>query len=141
MKDEYFRHVNSLLESYPMAHSLHVTGSKLFARHHDNMLASLSRRLEIARATNNMHLVELLEQERKQIATEVNQSRSLMDWFAALQKRIQMAIARRSELQVSHLVSGRDEWWYAFNPQTGQYVYADSEAELRLWIKENYQGR
>lgn len=136
-----FRHVNSFHEKYPMAHTLHVTNSNLFARHRDSMMASLNRRLEIARAANNSQLIELLEQEQRQISSDIDQPRSLMDRLTALQQRIKSAIARRSELQVSHLVSGRDEWWYAFDPRSGDYVYADSEAELRLWIKDNYHGR
>ncbi|MBF2027460.1 MAG: hypothetical protein IGS48_11930 [Oscillatoriales cyanobacterium C42_A2020_001] len=31
-----------------------------------------------------------------------------------------------------------DRWWCAYNPQTGQSVYADSEAEMRFWIEQNY---
>ena len=57
-------------------------------------------------------------------------------------KKFQMAIAHflssRSELQVQQFVNGSDAWWYAYDPQAGNWVYADSEAELRIWIEQNY---
>lgn len=46
-----------------------------------------------------------------------------------------------SELEVRQVVSGNSIWWYAYNPLTGNSVYADSEVELMIWIKENYQGK
>lgn len=46
-----------------------------------------------------------------------------------------------SELQVRQVVSDNNVWWYAYNPQTGNSVYADSETELMIWIEENYQGK
>ncbi|UBF24145.1 hypothetical protein K9N68_20760 [Kovacikia minuta CCNUW1] len=43
--------------------------------------------------------------------------------------------------QVHQFRSCRDLFWYTFDPRTGQTIYADSEAELRLWIEQNYYGR
>lgn len=135
-----------------MANVLPANDFQLFAKHQDNIMASLTRRLEAARAANNSHLIELLEQEKQQIAVKIehgkvvpnpkaapSKTKSGAHWFKALTQSIAQAFS--SELQVSQLVNGTDIWWYAFDPQTGRCVYADSEAELRLWIKQNYQGK
>ncbi len=117
-------------------------------RHQDNMMASLSRRLESAKAANDLRLVALLEQERQQIGLSSVQEdvfqasflKSLLSAFQTLGRDLVRAISGNGGLEVHEFTSGRDHWWYAFNPQNGKWVYADSEAELRLWIKENYQG-
>ena len=134
-----------------MATALHSNDTQLLAKHQTSMLASLSHRLDVARASNNSQLVELLEREQQQVISRshsqnghYNSLRSLVNRVVkqlnALKNQL-MPAAHSSQLHVSHFVNGSDEWWYAFNPQTGHCVYADSEAELRLWIKENYQGK
>ncbi len=67
--------------------------------------------------------------------------KSFVDQLKKLQKSLVEAFAHRNELQVRQFVNGSDMMWYAFDPTTGQCVYADSEAELRLWIEQNYQGK
>lgn len=127
-----------------MANVLHPNLPQFLAQHQANMMASLSHRLEVARATNNLHLVEQLERERRQIASEqARQSgiTSLGDRLHAIKEGLVKAIAGDTELQVREFNNGSDHWWYAFDPETGDCVYADSEVELRLWIKENYRGR
>jgi hypothetical protein len=104
-------------------------------KHQDNIMASLNHRLAIARAANNTQLIALLEQERQQVSGKQTHPGT------ALWQKILAFVLGDSRLQVSQFFNGSDRWWYAFNPQTGECVYADSEAELRLWIKENYQGR
>ena len=135
-----------------MATALHSTDAQLVAKHQTSMLASLSHRLEVAKATNNLQLVELLEREQQQVVSRSRSSdaypitwqslsQQVVKQLKSLKTHLMPAITRSSQLHVSHFAQGSDEWWYAFNPQTGQCVYADSEAELRLWIKENYQGQ
>jgi hypothetical protein len=136
-----------------MTYAIHSNAAETFAKHQDNLMASLAHRLEVARANNNLQLVELLEQEKQQIAATIDRSansaqpRTQTNLVAALSnglKRLQEAFAAmmgNSELQVSEFMNGSDRWWYAYNPQTGAWVYADSEVELRLWIKQNYQGK
>jgi hypothetical protein len=125
-----------------MANVIHANHSQALAQHQANLMASLAHRLEIARASHNSQLIELLEQERRQITFNAPQTRrSQQGWLKSLIKDFVRLFSGNSELQVEQFVNGSDQWWYAFDPRTGDCVYADSEAELRLWIKENYQGK
>ena len=125
-----------------MTNALH-THDRQLSKHHDSIMASLSHRLEVARATNNSRLVTLLEQEKRQVASGQSNgvARSHATWWQAVAQRITHALFGGSSLQVCEVVDGGDRWWVASDPRTGQFVYADSEAEMRLWIEENYQGR
>jgi len=127
-----------------MATTLQANDTQVIARHRDSMMASLARRMEVAQSRNDFRLVELLEQEKAQIAADANTNgilRSLAAGLKTLQQRLVRAVFGGAELQVHEFGIGSDHWWYAFDPQTGQTVYADSEAELRLWIEANYQGK
>jgi hypothetical protein len=135
-----------------MATTLSSIPSLALAKHQENIMSSLAHRLEIARAANNTRLVELLEQEKQQLTFNSGHDGASRfrnnaaphhltrrSWLHGLKQGIQQVFSR--DLQVHELVSGSDRWWYAFDPETGRCVYADSEAELRLWIKENYRGK
>lgn len=125
-----------------MANSLHPNDTQHLDRHLDSMMASLARRIEAAKQADNLQLIELLEQEKQQVRSLTNEELNpTSSWFAALKQAIVKALFGGSDLQVCHFVNGSDEWWYLTDPRTGQQVYADSEAELRLWIKENYHGQ
>jgi hypothetical protein len=127
-----------------MNNTLSICDNPLLSRHRDNIMASLTQRLQRARNANDLQLVQLLEQEKQQIEQEVTQleAASRSPWLSSIQHWLNSILFGNAELQVSQFVDGdSDEWWYAFDPQTGRCVYADSEAELRLWIKNNYQGR
>jgi len=127
-----------------MATILHANNTQIVARHRDSMMASLARRMEVARSQNDFRLVELLEQEKRQIASDEEFDgilRSLAIGLKNLKQRFDQAVFGGVELQVRQFINGSDRWWYAFDPQTGQSVYADSEAEMRLWIEGNYQGK
>lgn len=105
-------------------------------------MTSLAQRLQRARSADNFRLVQLLEQEKKQLEQEVSSSESRSHWFTGTQNWLSSLLFGKTDLQVSQFVDSiNDQWWYAFDPQTGNCVYADSEAELRLWIKNNYQGQ
>ena len=124
------------------AQTLHSKHSQTWSRHQDSMMASLTRRLEAARVAQNFQLVELLEQEKQQLS-KTALSRSLpvrSNWLQSLNQRVAEILFGGTTLQVNRFANGSDLWWYAIDPQTGRYVYADSEAELRLWIQQNYQG-
>ncbi len=101
---------------------------------------SLAYRLKIARAAKNMQLIELLEHEKRQIAADSTALSALEAWLEAAKERLSKVFFGGSTLQVSEFNLGSDHWWYAFDPRTGACVYADSEVELRLWIKTNYRG-
>ena len=105
------------------------------------MMDSVAHRLEAAKAAQNFQLVELLEQERRQISNSVSTARSpRKNWLRSLKQKFAEFAFGGTELRVCRFANGSDLWWYAIDPQTGRYVYADSEAELRLWIQQNYQG-
>jgi hypothetical protein len=123
------------------ANTLYSNHSAPWNRHYDSMMASLSRRLEVARVAKDSRLVELLEQEKRQISTALPQSQpGRSNWVQTLKQKLADLAFGGTELRVCRFANGSDLWWYAIDPQTGHYVYADSEAELRLWIQQNYQG-
>lgn len=125
-----------------MTNVLHLHDRHGLDKHQDSIMASLAHRLDVARASNNVHLVALLEQEKQQVGKTISKhARSQRNWWDTLTQFVVNRFFGSSELQVAEIVDGRDRWWVASDPQTGQMVYADSEAELRLWIEENYQGK
>ncbi|UBF29233.1 hypothetical protein K9N68_16200 [Kovacikia minuta CCNUW1] len=127
-----------------MANAIHSTHSQLLAIHQESMMASLARRLEIARAANNLQLVEQLEREKQQILSNSisgKVSQSLITWFKSLQEKIAQVIAGEPKLEVCQFGEGSDRWWYTFDPRTGECISAESEAEIRVWIQENYKGK
>jgi len=123
-----------------MTNVLHPDEKALFHKHHANVVASLNRRLAVAKANHDDTLIELLEQEQKQIAGDTNRaSGNLQQQLAELLEDCLTIFRGDSRLQVWQTVDNQgDRWWCAYNPQTGDSVYADSETELRLWIKQNY---
>ncbi|XGV95632.1 MAG: hypothetical protein ACAF41_23180 [Leptolyngbya sp. BL-A-14] len=123
-----------------MTNVLYLHDQSAFDRHQDSIMASLAHRLDVARANNNAQLVALLERERQQVAPNVSAARVQRHWWESITEFVMSKLFGGSELQVCEIVDGRDRWWVASDPKTGQLVYADSEAELRLWIEENYQG-
>ncbi len=127
-----------------MANALHTNDPELLAIHRANMMASLAHRLDVAKKANNLQLIALLEQERQELIAESSPFkalRSLVSWFKTVGENLQKATAKRSGLEVSKVELNGDCWWYAFDPQTGRSVYADSDEELLLWVKTNYQGK
>lgn len=125
-----------------MTTALHTDNSQLSAKHQANIMATLAHRIEAAQAVHNTQLIELLEREQQQLGQAAPLSReSLAAKFNVFRQRIVNAFSRKSDLQVYQYNQGTDWWWYAFDPSTGDCVYADSEAELRVWIEQNYRGR
>lgn len=121
--------------------SLSAPPSYLLERHRDSMMASLNHRLEVARASNNFQLIQLLQQEEQTLSQMfAPPSRSLwqrcQSWLQALRQNHH----QKSELEVSQVVLNGDRWWYAYDPGSGQSVYASSDQELMLWVNEHYQG-
>ena len=119
------------------------THDRRLNRHEDSIMASLAHRLQVAKAANNARLVALLEQEKQQVTPvrSCDVAPSPKSWWLTTVQRITQLLFGGASLQVCEIVDGSDRWWVASDPRTGQVVYADSEAEMRLWIEENYQGR
>ena len=131
-----------------MANTLHINHDfELEARHQANIVASLSRRLAIAKATNNLRLIELLEQERRQIILEATHARiAKLNGFAVLGDRFArfwqgfVKAIFHPEVQIWQTAEYAGVvYWNAYDPQSGQRITTDSETELRVWIEQNCQ--
>lgn len=127
-----------------MANVFRVQDSEILARHQANINASLAHRLEVARASRNECLVALLEREQQQLGVERNRGNGL----SALVWRLSQwwhewmeAIAIHSQLSVEQVSVNGAIFWYAYDPQTGKALYAESESEVLDWIEQNHLGR
>jgi hypothetical protein len=113
------------------------------------MNASLAHRLEIARASQNEHLVALLEREQQQLGVELNRLNglrvnglpSLVQGVSQRWQEWMEAIATHSQLSVERVSADGEIFWYAYDPQTGKALYAESESEVLDWIEKNGLGR
>lgn len=127
-----------------MANVFRVEDSEILARHRANIKASLAHRLEVARANQNEHLVALLEREQRQIGVEpgyANRALSLVQWLGQKWNELMEAIAKSSQLSVERVSANGDIFWYAYDPETGKALYAESESEVLDWIEKNNLGR
>ena len=109
------------------------------SNHWASIRDSLAHRLEVARSADNPQLVALLEQEQQQLAKLYPQPK-VPGWWESLGEGL-LPNFSCSELKINHYQNGSDQWWYISDPRDGQCISAASEAELCLWIAENYQGR
>lgn len=104
------------------------------------MMVSLAHRLEVAKAAGNTNLLKLLEQEQQQLQANLLQPermRSLRSWMHQLKQGIGNLLPRKHHIQIREFLNGYDHWWYACDFQTGRCFYADSKAELEVWLKEH----
>ena len=127
-----------------MATALQVNLSQISAQHQATIAASLARRLAVAKVAQNTQLVTLLEQEQQQLdhkrrplalltlAEQVKQA-----WHSWLE-----ALDRHSQLSVKQVVGESGlTFWYAYDPQTGKSLYAESSSEVVKWIEDNHLGQ
>ncbi|EKQ70259.1 hypothetical protein OsccyDRAFT_0537 [Leptolyngbyaceae cyanobacterium JSC-12] len=123
-----------------MTNILRTSDSQLWHKHQENIATSLKHRLDVARAAENTRLVELLEREQKEISEDtIDRHVSFPQQLTSLWDDFMSLITGNSSLEVWQSVDEQgDRWWCAYNPQTGQSVYADSETEMRLWIEQHY---
>jgi hypothetical protein len=115
------------------------------AAHYTSMIASLERRLEVARQRNDQRLIDLLEQERRQLNADNRQGTLVsgaIAWVKNLWQQMTQLINDATALQVwqSNDQQG-NRWWFAYDPTTGRSTCTDSESEMRIWIEQNYQGK
>ncbi len=128
-----------------MTTAMHPMDAQTLAKHQDNMMASLARRVEAARAAHNTELLALLEREQRQLAgltTATNRSQSMqamINWLQSLSQGFVKVLNPSHELEVQQITDATGvSWWYAWDPRTGNCLYADTENEVRMWIEENY---
>jgi hypothetical protein len=65
-------------------------------------------------------------------------TKSLTALINRLQQSVSRVIFNDSKVQIYKYSNGSDTWWYAFDPQTGRSIYADSEIELRVLIENKF---
>lgn len=106
------------------------------------MNASLAHRLEVAKASQNDYLVALLEREQRQLGVERTRVKgsSLIGWLSQRWNDFVEAIANSSKLSVERISADGAIFWYAYDPQTGKALYAESESEVLDWIEKNGLG-
>jgi hypothetical protein len=117
-----------------MLQPLHTSLADSFAQHQANILKSITHRLEVARLTHNRQLVESLEQEKRQY--ELEKVAVVPCLLIRLRRVIQQIFHHEQLIYEWH--NGTDHSWFTFDPTTGQGVWGESEAELRLWLKEQW---
>ncbi len=135
-----------------MAHAFYASTTpniEITQKHLDNIAASLTHRLEVARANQNFGLVAQLEQERQELQRQYRLPTlvrtphpSLLAIGQRLWSDLKTAIVQSTQLSVDRWVTDAGEvWWQAHDPQTGKALYTDSEAEVVQWIEDNGLGR
>jgi hypothetical protein len=127
-----------------MAHTLRFNTSHIDVTHQRSMIESLAYRLKVAKSARNTELIEKLEQEQQQLAPNGITQASLRlaaSCSNAIKQGISQLFGNGSMLQVREFSCGSDRWWYTFDPFTGEYLYADSEIELSVWIEKAYSTR
>ncbi|MFS8900050.1 hypothetical protein NW841_07795 [Synechococcus sp. H60.3] len=112
------------------------------ACHRRNIAASLAHRLEAARAANNTRLLELLEQEQRQLAAESSgrdpSVLGLPERWRHLWEGLKAVLSVQEELRVRQWVDGGGTvWWHAQDPLTGECLCTPSEQELMDWIEKH----
>lgn len=123
-----------------MTSVVHSDPVALREKHHDNVVSSLHHRLEVAKARHDARLIELLEQEEKQLIDDVGrESDTFKHRLAILWDDLLGLVRGDSSLKVWQTTDRRgDRWWCAYDPHTGKSIYTDSETEMRIWIEQNY---
>ncbi|MGD1900531.1 MAG: hypothetical protein ACFB16_26785 [Phormidesmis sp.] len=105
--------------------------SDLGAVHQSNVIASLTRRLEIAKANCNQQLVTALEDEYEQL-TAIAQPVSICDQAERLWVSFVEILNGWSMVYVKRTIDdSRQHSWYAYNPQAGQVIVANSKSGMR----------
>lgn len=88
-------------------------------KHQTNIYASLTRRIGIARATQNSYLLELLEQEQQQLERQL-QPQTLWDW---LNEPVYLSVTNEGDR------------WRGYDVRTKEVRYAATEAEIIDWLE------
>ncbi|MBD2175519.1 hypothetical protein H6F42_01135 [Pseudanabaena sp. FACHB-1998] len=114
------------------------TVSDSYKKHLASMWDTLERRIEIARTNHNAELLALLELEKSAIAPyQVKTIATPVNNFASAWQSLRNVLLPKAEIKVKQVCDrAGNQWWYAYNPLTGQSVYAETDNEMRLWIEQ-----
>lgn len=113
----------------------------LNSTHRANLLALLTRRLEVANDRQDQRLIADLEREYAQLTT-IAQPVSTSDRLQQLWQSFTETLSEWSKVHIEHRVdaSGQPSW-YAYNPQSGQTIFTESKDDMYQWIRHNYWGK
>jgi hypothetical protein len=114
------------------------TVSDSYKKHLMSMWNSLERRIEVARANQNTELLAMLELEKSAIAPyQVTTIAAPANNFGSAWQGLWSLLLPKAEIKVKQICDrAGKQWWYAYNPLTGQAVYADTDNEMRMWIEQ-----
>jgi hypothetical protein len=126
-----------------MSTTLQANSSETAAQHQAAILASLSHRIAVAKASQNIELVFLLEQERRQLNQDDQRGvRAISDRLKQVWRNWMRAIDESSRLSVERIVGDSGTiLWRAYDPMTGKTLYAESTSEIVKWIEDNRLGQ
>jgi hypothetical protein len=112
--------------------------------HQRTMMESLAYRLNVARSAQNTQLIEKLEHEQQQLAPNASAQAGLRlveFCLNAMKTGVSQVLWNSSMLRVEEFRCGSDHWWYAVDPTTGEFRYADSEVELHATLEKTDSSR
>ncbi len=113
----------------------------LNSTHRANLLALLTRRLEIANARQDQRLIADLEREYAQLTT-IAQPVSMSDRIHQLWTNFANTLSEWNKVQIDQTVDANGiASWYAYNPQSGQMIFTESKADMYQWVRHNYWGK
>ena len=127
-----------------MTTSMLVNDPELKLKHLTSMVASLTHRLEVARASHNDQLTATLEREYEQLMIErkavlLDSSNAVKHWLQRLWNSFADTIPSLYQLQIQQTIdTNGHQWWSVYYPKTGQRLVTESEAEMQAWIEKNY---
>lgn len=109
-----------------------------------NMMATLKRRMAIAKAKKDDQLFHLLIHEKRQLEKRWQSSCSdttSRGKFALIWDQLGNAVASRSQLSVEQMTDRTGhEWWHVADPRSGKTFNAESFDVAMHWIEENRLG-
>ncbi len=125
-----------------MGTTLQANSSKIAAQHQVAILTSLSHRIAVAKASQNVELVFLLEQERRQFDhDDRHKVQAIGNQIKHAWNNWIRAIDESSRLSVERIVGDSGAiLWRAYDPMTGKTLYAESTSEVVQWIEDNRLG-
>ena len=109
--------------------------------HQANLLTSLARRLEAARAHQDQQLVAALQHEQEQLSAFEQptsaSSRLEQTWMGFAE-----TLSDWTKVQIEQTTDSQgNPGWYVYNPQAGEAMFTQSKDEMNQWIKSSYWGK
>ncbi len=129
--------VNPITNSAFLYGSSNVSDS--YKKHLTSMWESLEHRIAVARSNQNTELLAMLELEKSAIAPYRVATKMIapVNPVDSLWQGLRSFLFPKSEITIKQVCDrAGNQWWYAYNPSTGQAIYADNDSEMRMWIEQ-----